>query len=216
MSKLLLSKKGKGLLKLYSQMVAGGYINDKTGIDIKDQFADFSSRYYKKQVKEILSKYQIKSILDYGCGGSDWTKAGFAENNQSAKEFYNLNDCFHYEPSTNIDERQKADCVISFDVLEHVYIEDVETILNDIFSYAKKLVILNIACYKANAKLPNGENAHITIREPFWWKAQLDNMALKYPKIYIQLLLSSGWLKTNGFPIYRGLEWSESDKFSTY
>ena len=113
------------------------------------------------------------------------------------------------------DERAKADCVISFDVLEHVYIADVENILDDIFSYAKKLVILNIACYPANAMLPNGENAHITVRDKFWWKAQLDICALKYPNIHIQLLTSRDWRKTESFPVYRGQDWLDSDKFVT-
>ena len=37
-------------------------------------------------------------------------------------------------------------------------------------SYANRLVVLNIACYKATALLPNGKNAHVTVRDPMWWK----------------------------------------------
>ncbi len=47
---------------------------------------------------------------------------------------------------------------------------DVPAVLRDILSLADRLVVLNVACYKANALLPNGENAYITARHPFWWK----------------------------------------------
>ena len=130
-------------------------------------------------------------------------------------QFYNLNQCFRYEPARDLDERSQVDCVMNFDVLEHVFLSDIEATLNDIFSYAKKLVILNIACYPAAAKLPNGENAHITNRHPYWWKAQVDNFALKYPNVYIQLLTSLEWRKTDAFPVYRGKDWIDSEKFVT-
>ena len=28
---------------------------------------------------------------------------------------------------------------------------------------------INVACYNAAALLPNGENAHVTVRAPSWW-----------------------------------------------
>jgi|TARA_B110000967_G_scaffold154000_1_gene158577 hypothetical protein len=207
-----LSKKGQQLIEMYKIMVSGGYMR-KDGVDLRDAFADFSSRFYRIPIKEQFKEFEIKTVLDYGCGGSDWTEKNFSENGESAQEFYELNKCFRYEPARGFDERVQVDCVISFDVLEHVFIADVENTLNDIFSYAKKLVILNIACYPANALLPNGENAHITVRDKNWWKAQLDNCALRFPNIYIQLLTSNDWQKTESFPVYRGQDWLDSEEF---
>jgi hypothetical protein len=210
----ILSKKGQQLIKMYEEMVSGGYMR-KDGVDLADAFSDFSSRFYRIPIKEQFTQFEIKTILDYGCGGSDWTSKNFCETGESAQEFYDLDKCFRYEPARGFDERTKVDCVISFDVLEHVFIADVENTLNDIFSCAKKLVILNIACYPANALLPNGENAHITVRDGKWWKAQLDNCALRFPNIYIQLLTSVDWQKTESFPTYRGQDWLDSEKFVT-
>ena len=209
-----LSKKGQQLIEMYKIMVSGGYMR-KDGVDLRDAFADFSSRFYRIPIKEQFKEFKIKTVLDYGCGGSDWTGENFSENGESAQEFYELDKCFRYEPARGFDERVQVDCVISFDVLEHVFIADVENTLNDIFSYAKKLVILNIACYPAAAKLPNGENAHITNRHPYWWKAQVDNFALKFPNVYIQLLTSLEWRKTDAFPLYRGKDWIDSENFVT-
>ena len=214
--KFKLSNKGEQLIKMYKAMTKDGYMrSDGVARKPEDVFSDFESRYYRSSIKEQFIKYNIKTILDYGCGGSDWTSRNFSKNGDSAQEFYNLDQCLRYEPARDLDEREQVDCVLNFDVLEHVYIADVNTTLNDIFSYAKKLVILNIACYPALAKLPNGENAHITNRHPYWWKAQIDNFALKYPDVYIQLLTSLDWRKTDAFPVYHGKDWMDSEKFVT-
>ena len=56
---------------------------------------------------------------------------------------------------------QKCDLVLCFDVLEHIFINDIPWVLKELFENAKQCVIINVACYKAAALLPNGENAHI-------------------------------------------------------
>jgi len=209
-----LSNKGKKLIELYEKMAKDGYErNDETHVETA--FSDFESRFYRKQIKELLSKFGVVSILDYGCGGSDWSLENFDESGLSAKDFYNLKKCLRFEPARAIDERALVDCVINFDVLEHIFVADVPLIIEDIFKYAKKLVIINVACYPAAAKLPNGENAHITVRSPFWWKAQIDNIAIKYPNINVQLLTSIGWRKTQGFPLFKAKDWLESKSFVT-
>ena len=211
-----LSNKGQQLIEMYKAMANDGYMRaDGEARKPEDVFSDFESRFYRSSIKEQFIKYDIKTILDYGCGGSDWTSKNFSQNSESAQEFYNLDECFRFEPARELDERRQVDCVLNFDVLEHVFIADVEATLNDIFSYAKKLVILNIACYPAAAKLPNGENAHITNRHPYWWKAQVDNFALKFPNVNIQLLTSLEWRKTDAFPLYRGKDWIDSKNFVT-
>ena len=78
-----LSNKGKKLIELYEKMVNDGYErNDETNVE--NAFSDFESRFYRKQIKELLSKFGVKSILDYGCGGSDWLLDNFDESGLSA------------------------------------------------------------------------------------------------------------------------------------
>jgi len=50
----------------------------------------------------------------------------------------------------------------------------VPKVVSELFSLAKKLLIINVACYEAAALLPNGENAHITTRNAHWWKGVID------------------------------------------
>ena len=182
---------------------------------ITDGYADlFNLQFFKEIIKEKLTYFNIENILDYGCGKSDWYSKSFdKERNLSAKEFFNLKNINLYEPSLDIDSRKKSDCVICFDVLEHIFIGDVKNVLTDIFEHANKLVILQIACYSAAAKLPNGENAHITLRHPLWWKGMLDSFSIDYKDISIVLLCSEKYKKILEFNIWSGNDWIRDNKF---
>lgn len=208
-----LSNKGTELISLYKEMVDKGY-KTSSGSDVQeDAFGDFELRAYREQLKKDMKKFNLKTLLDYGCGGSDWSLKDFNGDGKSAKEYFGLKECYRYEPSRDLDERQKVDCVVNFDVLEHVFVADVPKVIDNIFSYAKKLVIINVACYPAKALLPNGENAHITVRHPIWWKSQVDFAALNYPEVSVLLLTSQAWRKTSAFSMYKASNWLNSNKF---
>ena len=108
-----------------------------------------------------------------------------------------------------------ADCVIALDVLEHIFISDIPNVLRDIFSNSNNLVILNIASYPATARLPNGENAHITIRPSLWWKGMIDSIAIEYPSILILLLVSNSIKRIDKYPIWKADSWNHSKTFTT-
>ena len=205
MKKKLLSKKGQDLISYYKGMVTDGYENDL-----------FNLKFYKSIIKEKFNYFNVESVLDYGGGRSDWHSKSFNDDkNLSAKDFFNLQTINTYEPSTNTDLRQKSDCVICFDVLEHVFIGDIKNVLSDIFDNAKKIVIIQIACYPAKAKLPNGENAHITIRHPLWWKGLIDCISLDYRDISIVLMCSTEYKKTTVFNTWTANEWMQGNNFTT-
>ncbi|MEG3641118.1 hypothetical protein [Magnetococcus sp. PR-3] len=207
------SKKGQKLIEMYTSMAKDGYLIGN-GAYIESAFNDFSIRAYRTFLKPYLVTDEIQSLLDYGCGGSNWQQSDFDEESaESAQAYFKLQKVCYYEPGRQIDQRQKVDAVISFDVLEHVFIADIPKVLNDIFSYANKLVILNVACYPANARLPNGENAHITVRPAQWWKGMVDSIALQYPDIHIFLICSDKTRKSANFPLYRAGEWLQSEQF---
>jgi len=207
------SKKGLELIEMYDAMAKEGYDRvDEQRIEVA--FSDFELRPYRSQIRSILNEHSISTVLDYGCGGSDWSAKGFDdESNNSAVEYFRLENAFRYEPARDLDERQKVDCVVSFDVLEHIFISDVPAVLRDMFSYASKAIVLNAACYSAAAKLPNGENAHITVRPPAWWKGMVDSIAVEYPDIAIYLFCSPGWRNSSVFPMWSANMWQESRSF---
>lgn len=209
------SPKGLQLIEMYKVMAETGYDRiDQRRID--DAFSDFELRAYRPQVAEIFKIFSISSVLDYGCGGSDWFTPGFhEETQQSAIQYFGLGDVYRFEPARGIDERQAVDCVVSFDVLEHVFITDVPAVLRNMFSYANKLLLLNVACYYAGAKLPNGENAHVTVRNPVWWKGMVDCISTEFPHVSVCLLCSTSWRNSSMFDIWSAGKWQEGTTFVT-
>lgn len=207
------SLKGQELIQIYKTMASEGYDRvDQQRVDIA--FSDFELRGYRASLLPIFNDHQISTVLDYGCGGSDWRASGFdEESGLSAIEYFKLQSLYRYEPARGLDERQEVDCVISFDVLEHIFISDIPSVLRDMFSYATKYIILNVACYPAQAKLPNGENAHITVRDPLWWKGMVDSISIEYPTISVCLICSTDWRVGNAFPIWNANIWQECDTF---
>ncbi len=73
--------------------------------------------------------------------------------------------------------------MISTDVLEHITEPDLPWILDELFGYANKFVFANIACYPAKKSLPNGKNAHCTVREPDWWRGMIHAVAMRHTDV---------------------------------
>lgn len=207
------SPKGRELIRMYADMARDGYVReDQQRVEVA--FADFELRAYREYIRSLLGPRAIGSVLDYGCGGSDWRTAGFDEaTNQSAVEYFGLREALRYEPARALDERRRVDCVICFDVLEHIFVSDVPSVLRDIFSYAAKLVVLNVACYPAAARLPNGENAHVTVRDPVWWKGMVDGISVEFPDTSVCLICSTGWRQSSAFPIWNAGQWQQQGSF---
>lgn len=214
MSKLELSKQGKELIKLYENMARDGY-KRTDGIEIKKAFSDFELRKFRYLCKEKISSENIKTILDYGGGGSNWEEPNFDPlTGESAKKFFNVQEVTTYEPARNLAEKKKSDCVVCIDVLEHIFIADIPNVIDELFSLTNNLLVINVACYKAAAILPNGENAHITIRPPSWWKGVIDMISIKYNNIEVMLICSNTYKSGIIFETFKSNDWLESKKFS--
>jgi len=214
MSKLELSKQGKELIKLYENMARDGY-KRTDGIEIKKAFSDFELRKFRDLCKEKISSENIKTILDYGGGGSNWEEPNFDPlTGKSAKKFFNVQEVTTYEPARNLSEKKKSDCVVCIDVLEHIFIADIPNVIDELFSLTNNLLVINVACYKAAAILPNGENAHITIRPPSWWKGVIDTVSVKYNNIEVMLICSNTYKSGIIFETFKSNDWLESKKFS--
>ena len=69
------------------------------------------------------------------------------------------------------------DGVICTDVLEHIMPADVDGVLAAVHGFAIKFVYMGICCRPAGKLLPDGENAHQTIRPPEWWEERLAGCA---------------------------------------
>ena len=142
-------------------------------------------------IRALTKKYNAQTILDYGAGkgyqysdlrvkeASDFKIHKNVESYWNAKvTCYDAGNPAFQEWPTGI-----FDGVISTDVLEHCPREDLPWIIQEFFEKANSFVFANIACYPARTVLSSGENAHITIEQPSWWRELILEIAQDFPHV---------------------------------
>jgi predicted TPR repeat methyltransferase len=117
-------------------------------------------------IGKYLKQYECKTLLDYGCGG------GLQYSEHNLDKVWGIEELYCYDPGVQmfIEPPTKGyDAVINTDVLEHIPEEHVYDIIQDIYQYAEKFVYFSIATLPAKAILPNGQNAHCTLKTHKQW-----------------------------------------------
>ena len=143
-------------------------------------YGDTGPKYLERIVTHI-QKYKPDSILDFGCG-----KGGLAK--ELLKFGLNVD---QYDPAIagkeNIPQKHYA-MIITTDVLEHLYEDEIQTICNDFLSLSPSTMFHAICTRPASNLLPDGSNAHKTVKPIEWWEDKLKNYtgfkteAIKNPK----------------------------------
>ena len=196
-----LSNQYNELLSFYKQMAENGY-HRNDGTFVEKVYSDAEPHKFAEQIKKIVEHFNAKNCLDYGSGGSDLNKTKLV-NGEKFIDYIGLKKIKSFEPARNKKKKDKCDIVLCFDVLEHVFINDVPWVINDLFKYATKCIVINVACYNAAALLPNGENAHITVRPPSWWLGQIECISSLHPEIYWALFTSEGYNNAKFYGVHR-------------
>lgn len=181
------SPRYRELIDLYRRMHSEGEPNLE--MPPERTFAGQSLGKHIHRIKAIVDVLGSRSLLDYGSGkGRQYGSipVGLPDGREfpDVRSYWGVTQisCYDpgYEPLSRL-PREIFDGVICTDVLEHCPEADMEWIITEIFSFAREFVYLNIACYPALKQLPNGENAHCTIKPPEWWKACLDSALKEMP-----------------------------------
>jgi hypothetical protein len=155
------------------------------GVAAGKMFPGQSLFMHARSIKRLIQETGAQNILDYGSGkGLQYSarpyKAPDGSDHESIQEYWDVDfiQCYDpcYEPFSVL-PAQRFDGVISTDVLEHCPEDDIPWILEEMFGLAKRFLFANVACYAAQKHLPNGENAHATIKPPTWWKEVLEATA---------------------------------------
>jgi FkbM family methyltransferase len=144
----------------------------------EQMFAGNSLLPHVPRIKRLIDATGAKTILDYGAGkGLQYRPQKIVVDGRQVAdgiaEYWDVDEvrCYDpgYAPHNRLPEEQ-FDGVVCTDVLEHCPEEDLPWILEEIFGYARSFVYLNVACFPARKTLPNGENAHATVRPAQWWR----------------------------------------------
>ena len=120
----------------------------------------------RHRIKSHIDKTGSKTLLDFGCGECLHYKVN------KLHEYWGIGELRCYDPAiSEYAERptKKYDAVINTDVLEHIPEYDLANVIQDIFDHAEKMVYLRIATSPARAILPNGDNAHCTLKTHNEW-----------------------------------------------
>ena len=148
-------------------------------------FSGHSLARHVAPLRELLQRVGARTLLDYGCGKATLhNKTDFelapGLRIASLKDYWGLEEVALYDPAVaqyaELPDRM-FDAVIRTDVLEHVDEADVAYVLGQMFAHARRLVFANIAAFPAVKVLPNGENAHATIRPAAWWQERIEAAA---------------------------------------
>ena len=151
------------------------------GLSPERTFAGQSLPRHIGPIKSIIDVLGSRTLLDYGSGKAQQYEVPVRLPN--GQEFPDVRlywgveqiTCYDpaYEPLAQLPQGV-FDGVICTDVLEHCPEQDVDWIVSELFSFACEFVYVSVACYPAKKRLPDGTNAHCTIKPPDWWQTRFD------------------------------------------
>jgi hypothetical protein len=169
------------------------------GVPPEKTFAGTSLRPQAERIKRLIEVTGACTILDYGSGkGSQYGPQKIVDGKggewPGIIDYWDADEVVCYDPAyapySNLPSGS-FDGVICTDVLEHCPEDDIRWIVGEIFDFATRFVFASVACYPANKRLPNGENAHCTIRPAAWWRAVLDEASASRPQLTWEVWLDS-------------------------
>lgn len=145
-------------------------------------FQGYQTPRYADIIGDLVRITESKDLLDYGCG------KGMQYEFKRIHEGWGVPMPYMYDPYYG-PHSKKPECsfdgVICTDVMEHVPTRDVRDVLRDIGDYAEKFIFLSISTKKAKKFLPDGQNAHVTVKPSEWWDRILDDMFQDRPDLHV-------------------------------
>lgn len=126
---------------------------------------------YAPLVAQIINKFGIKDVLDYGAG-----KCRLAKTIASNDMLQNQCTFYAYDPAQPdySEDPDPCEMVCCIDVLEHIEPELLDNVLDDLQRVTESVGFFTVHTGPAVKTLSDGRNAHL-IQEPMmWWLSKID------------------------------------------
>ena len=128
---------------------------------------EYGERGYKwaKTAKWIVDRYDIRSVLDYGCGQGTFK----SELRSLVTSAVRIDE---YDPAIpNKSQRPGfADLVVCTDVLEHVEPFALSSVIGHIHALARVAVLFVVATVDTEHIMSDGRSTHLTIQPSEYWE----------------------------------------------
>lgn len=183
------SPRYRDLMELYRRLHVEG--EKFLGLQPEATYPGISLMPHLGRIKQLIVETGAKTILDYGSGkGIQYEPQRIALPGRGewdgVLDYWDVDEVRCYDPCYEPYSRLPEGCfdgVVCTDVLEHCPEEDLRWIVNEMFSFATRFAYAGVACYPAKSRLPNGENAHCTVRPPQWWRDLFEEIAPAHPGV---------------------------------
>ncbi len=126
-----------------------------------------SSVKYVRFLRPQIRLLNPKSILDYGCGQSRFLESLALDPTP---------DLLRYDPAIPdyaTPPARTADLLVNIDVLEHIDEADLDDVLLQMRRLCEEAIIV-VDTSPAKHTLPDGRNAHVTLRSHDWWRERIE------------------------------------------
>ena len=156
-------------MNLINKVISKKYLDEQIelhkNLDYGSQSID-----HAPNVMKLMNNLNLSELCDYGAGKkhlqSTLIKLGF-----------NNFDYHPYDPAfPEYGLPKPADMVACIDVLEHIEIEYLDNVLEELCLITKKIIYFCIASGPAKKKLSDGRNAHLIQKPARWWLPKLCNL----------------------------------------
>lgn len=126
-------------------------------------------------IARLIVRHKLKqpTVLEYGSG-----RRTFEQAMRWAMPHVQITEYDPGVPSIDTVPTGKFDLVLCTDVMEHVEEQFVVPTLQRLYDYTRYTTVFNIACTPSKSLLPNGQNAHVTVKPPAWWRERIERLWL--------------------------------------